>query len=87
LSVKNSSDPANSPDKNMTGLTDGSGRSRSKFVNHAFAELDSKIFDACAGPKIGTEDRAGYVGSVIDSTLPGAGTVTNIVDGGITNVQ
>jgi hypothetical protein len=76
-----------STEKIVTGLTDGSGRPRSKFVNHAFAELDSDIFDACAGPKLGTDGRAGYVGSVIDSTLPGAGTTTNIRVRGITNVK
>lgn len=39
---------------------------RTDFVNHAFVEL-GKIFDACAGPHLGTESRAEYVANSIDA--------------------
>jgi hypothetical protein len=79
--------PTYSTEKIVTGLADSSGRPRSKFGNHAFAELTSKIFDACAGPKCGTENRAEYIGNVINSALPGAGTSANIQNGSVTGIQ
>jgi hypothetical protein len=39
---------------------------RSYFCNHAFAELDGKILDACAGPHQGTETTADYIREAID---------------------
>jgi hypothetical protein len=42
--------------------TDG----RNRFGNHAFVELDAKIFDGCAGPALGTDDDGGYLGKVVD---------------------
>jgi hypothetical protein len=40
-------------------------------VNHAFASLDAKMFDGCAGPHLGTETAAEYITSSIDkSTNP-----------------
>ncbi len=39
---------------------------RRAFGNHAFCSLSSKIFDACAGPKRGTETKAEYIANAID---------------------
>lgn len=40
---------------------------RQPFGNHMYCEYKSKIFDACAGPSVGVEDRVGYVKANIDS--------------------
>jgi len=41
---------------------------RSPFGNHMFCEYKSKIYDACAGPTVGSGDRRDYVANNIDST-------------------
>lgn len=41
---------------------------RAPFGNHMFCEFSQKIYDACAGPVTGAVDRAGYVGTAIDSS-------------------
>jgi len=46
---------------------DINNKNRSLFGNHLFCEYKAKIYDACAGPKLGNYDRAGYVGSSVDS--------------------
>ncbi len=40
---------------------------RSAFGNHSYCEYKSKIFDACAGPAVGHDDRIKYVKINIDS--------------------
>ena len=40
---------------------------RSAFGNHSYCEHVNSIFDACAGPNIGTGDRNAYVTNNIDS--------------------
>jgi hypothetical protein len=64
---------------------------RTDFGNHAFCELNSKIWDACAGPHVGTEDRQQYLTASIDPTNhlshPG-GKITDITsETGITKVE
>ena len=39
---------------------------RSGFGNHAFIDVGGKIFDACAGLHLGTEDILGYLKNSID---------------------
>ena len=39
---------------------------RTDFGNHMFCEFKKKIYDACAGPALGSTDRAGYVTRSID---------------------
>jgi len=39
---------------------------RTSFSNHAFCKLESKIFDACAGPHLGTENAKQYLDSSVD---------------------
>jgi len=41
--------------------------SRTAFGNHAFIRFNGLIFDACAGPHLGTEDPSQYVLSSIDA--------------------
>ncbi len=41
---------------------------RRGFGNHMFCEFTTKIFDACAGPVLGTVDRAGYAATAIDNS-------------------
>lgn len=58
---------------------------RQPFDTHAFCEQGAKIFDACVGPHLGTENREEYLRATIDytprlypSNWPPAGTVSNI---------
>lgn len=66
---------------------------RTNFDNHAFARYDGKVYDACAGPTVGTDDEAGYIGIAVDkSTGPEAdpavsGSTTNIVPGDVTDIK
>ena len=39
---------------------------RTAFYNHAFCSLASNIFDACAGPHLGTENLGQYISAAID---------------------
>jgi hypothetical protein len=48
----------------VTDCVDTDGRF--PFGNHAFVELDGKIFDGCAGPALGTDDDGGYLRNVVD---------------------
>jgi len=48
-------------------IEDPDDLSRSSFINHSYCEYKSKIFDACAGPSVGSEDRKGYVNENVDS--------------------
>jgi hypothetical protein len=41
--------------------------SRDYFVNHAFVVDDGRVFDACAGPHLGTEDIETYTVNMIDT--------------------
>ncbi len=41
---------------------------RTRFGNHAFCELSSKILDACAGPHTGTESPTQYLTASVDYT-------------------
>lgn len=46
---------------------------RNGFGNHMFCEYragGSSIYDACAGPALGTNDRVGYMVNSIDTTTP-----------------
>jgi hypothetical protein len=56
---------------------------RTRFGNHAFVELNAKIYDACAGPQKGTNDRTGYINTVIDGTP----SIVNIQAGNISGVE
>ena len=40
--------------------------SRSRFVRHRYVFAEGVIFDACAGPALGTQTQAEYLNSVID---------------------
>ncbi len=55
---------------------------RSRFLNHMFVSLSGKVFDACAGPQLGSLDEVGYVSVAIDvsttSEANAAGTISNI---------
>lgn len=72
-------------------------KKRSAFGNHAFCEVEvgstKRIADACAGPHLGTEDRAGYVNAATDSQTPTPpavrrGTVSDVSDyAGVTAVD
>jgi len=62
---------------------------RTAFGNHGFCEVTvgtkKTIADACAGPHIGTEDRAAYVDAATDDKMPvppftNRGTVEDITD-------
>lgn len=48
---------------------------RSSFGNHAFVEYGGKVFDACAGPCLGTQDEAKYLNSSIDKSTPAEASV------------
>ncbi|VAW72847.1 hypothetical protein MNBD_GAMMA10-2461 [hydrothermal vent metagenome] len=41
---------------------------RTAFNNHSYCEYKNGIYDACAGPSVGKNDRKGYVEENIDST-------------------
>ncbi len=66
---------------------------RYPFWNHAFVELNTKIYDACVGPHKGTETRDGYVRAAIDRLPdPGpehaaAGVVGDILGGRTVSVK
>jgi len=47
------------------------GNGRKRFKNHAFVELPDKIYDACAGPHLGTEIRADYFNATADKSSAG----------------
>lgn len=59
----------------------GNDDSRTGFGNHAFAECNNLIFDACAGPVLG-KTRSDYLSLAIDSSTPAealrAGGITDI---------
>lgn len=40
------------------------------FGNHAFANYDGMVYDACAGPATGSQTEAAYVASTIDHSTP-----------------
>ncbi|VAW70021.1 hypothetical protein MNBD_GAMMA10-1410, partial [hydrothermal vent metagenome] len=40
---------------------------RKGFDNHSYCEYKNRIYDACAGPSVGNEDRKGYVNKNVDS--------------------
>jgi hypothetical protein len=50
-----------------TAMVPSDDARRTAFGNHAFNE-HTNIFDACAGPHVGTEARAAYVTAAIDAT-------------------
>lgn len=50
------------------GVTDLVGTNRTFFGNHAFARFGGVIFDACAGPHLGTETLTHYATVAIDIT-------------------
>ena len=41
---------------------------RSSFGNHMYVFAEGLIFDACAGPELGTKEHVPYLRSVIDSS-------------------
>ena len=64
---------------------------RSRFGNHAFTLLDGYVFDACAGPHLGTRTEAQYVSDTVDSSTPAeaavAGDTSNISSGAVTDLK
>jgi len=65
--------PTISPTNNIPllgtgGNTDLIDPCRSMFSNHAFVKNNGVIYDACAGPHLGSETLAQYASSVIDIT-------------------
>lgn len=48
--------------------TDAPEDKRQAFLNHAFCEFSAKIYDACAGPCLGTLSRTAYAVDTIDTT-------------------
>ena len=64
---------------------------RSSFGNHTFARYAGNIFDACAGPYLGTQTEAQYVSDTIDTTTANnsysTGTVSNIISGAINQIK
>ncbi|WP_444995721.1 hypothetical protein [Aliikangiella sp. IMCC44359] len=61
-----SASPSAKPEDYLLVSTDDPDRM--PFGNHMFCEYSSKIYDACAGPVVGSVDKAGYVASAIDSS-------------------
>jgi len=59
---------------------------RSAFGNHAFVRLGTAIFDACAGPHLGTENLATYITNAIDGSLMGDAACEKAAAGGAANV-
>lgn len=45
------------------------GTPRSFFDNHTFCRLDDRIYDACAGPHLGTHRPGAYLANLIDNTV------------------
>ena len=72
----------------MIGVDDSS---RSGFGNHAFAVFNGYVFDACAGPALGTQTEAQYMSDTIDTAtankLYATGTVSDIISGAIDHVH
>lgn len=58
------------------GVTDLVSPNRTAFGNHAFVRLNSKIYDACAGPHVGTETLIQYATAAIDISNPGERSVS-----------
>lgn len=51
---------------------------RSGFGNHAFAVFNGYVFNACAGPALGTQTEVQYVSDTIDVSRGRPGTTSNI---------
>ena len=49
---------------------------RTLFGNHCFNRYNGKVFDACAGPQLGTRDTAAYLAGFIDISTPAEAAVT-----------
>ncbi|MBU1692376.1 MAG: hypothetical protein KKC51_00260 [Verrucomicrobia bacterium] len=72
---------------------------RKCFGNHAFTSLGGYVFDACAGPAIGTQTESQYVSDTVDTSTPAeaagppwfaprvAGDPSNISSGAVTDIQ
>ena len=64
---------------------------RTGFGNHAFAAFNGYVFDACAGPALGTQTEAQYISDTIDTSttnkLYATGTVSDIVTGAINQIK
>jgi len=58
----------NIPSLGAGGITDLVYPNRSGFGNHAFVRYNTFIYDACAGPHVGTETLVEYATSAIDIT-------------------
>ncbi len=56
-------------------VVDAKDHYRSAFGNHMFCEYKAKIYDACAGPAIGSEDSLGYLLENIDINTPNFNSV------------
>jgi hypothetical protein len=75
-------------------LTDIDDFKRSSFGRHAFCGLDDKIFDACAGPHLGAENKQEYCQASIDTVTSlykfykayRAGRASDMVTGDITSL-
>ncbi|VAW64738.1 hypothetical protein MNBD_GAMMA10-506, partial [hydrothermal vent metagenome] len=52
---------------NVSEDGDGPDTDRKGFDNHSYCEYKNRIYDACAGPSVGNEDRKGYVNKNVDS--------------------
>jgi len=50
------------------GVTDLVGTNRTSFGNHEFVRLNGVIYDACAGPHLGSETLTQYATAAIDIT-------------------
>jgi len=46
---------------------EGPDLDRSDFSNHSYCEYKNRIYDACAGPSVGSQDKKGYVNENVDS--------------------
>ncbi|MDD5676695.1 MAG: hypothetical protein PHW60_01730 [Kiritimatiellae bacterium] len=64
---------------------------RMGFGNHAFTVFGGNVFDACAGPNVGTRTEAQYVSDAVDTSTPAeaavAGTTSNISSGAVTDIR
>jgi hypothetical protein len=56
------------------------GTPRSFFDNHAFCQLEDRIFDACVGPHIGIHPPGAYIERLIDATVPQVHGVLGDID-------
>lgn len=69
------------PSKPYKPLMGRDEKGRTSFGNHAFDTLDAKIFDACAGPHVGSESLAQYIAAAIDHKTklqPPPGNIGNV---------